>query len=143
MAEGQDENIAGLLKRIDDRTSLMLEIFNRHVEQDRIDFAELRREINALPAAAALAARTALVEIGFDTANPTEHQKDMAILREVRDMAERGSFFEPLRAARDWKDTQDTVKRAGLRAATGILVAAVLGLLWMGFADKIRALFHA
>ena len=137
-----DEENAELLKRIDERTAMMLDLFTRHIEQDRTDFQELRREITALPGAALTAARTVLVEIGFDTANPTAHQKDMALLREIRDMADNKGFFEPLRAARDWKDTQDTVKRAGLRTATGILVASMLGLLWMGFADKIRALFH-
>jgi hypothetical protein len=111
-----------------------------------LDVRDLRKEVAAIPEKAAEAARrearTALLKVGLDTTNATEHQRDMALVSEIRDMAEQGKFFEPLRAATDWKIAQDVVKRAGLKAATASLVAAAIGLFWLGFSDKLRSMFH-
>lgn len=82
-------------------------------------------------------ARTRLLLDSFE-----QHAADMAFLHEVRGMAEQGKFFEPLRAAAEWRDTQQTVKSAGIKAATGAFVTAMAGLLWLGFADKIKGIFH-
>ena len=139
------ESVAEVLKRIDDRTSLMMDIFTRHVGEDRQDFGELRRIVSEIPDKAAAAAQdrvdARLTAIGVNVGDPTAHQKDQAILRAVRVMADEGNFFESMAAVKRWRDAQATVKRAGLRAAAGILVAGIFGLLWMGIVDKAKALF--
>lgn len=146
MGEETAGDLVGMVKRIDERTALMMDSFNRHMREDREDFASLREVIASIPAQAAEAARaeaqTALVRVGLDPGMATEHQKDMALVSEMRDMAENGKLFEPLRAAADWKAAQDVVKKAGLKAATASLMAGMLGLLWLGFSEKIRGMFH-
>lgn len=143
---GERESVEELLRRIDERTQMMLDTFNRHIEQDRADFKELHALVDEIPERALEAAREAtaqaLLQVGFDPSRAVSHQKDMALLREIRDMADDHRFFEPLRAAGQWAETQDAVKKAGLRAAVSALALIMLGLLWSGIAEKVRALFH-
>jgi hypothetical protein len=117
MAEEDSE----LLRRIDERTEFLVRSVDRHLQDDRNDFADLRKLI---------------------VDHHTTHAEDFAFVREIREMAKDGKFFEPLRAADSWKATQDTVKKAGLKAATVTIVGAVIGIFWLGFLDKIRELFH-
>jgi hypothetical protein len=53
-----------------------------------------------------------LITLGVDPDEPTEMQKDMAFVRSLRESSE-------------------AVKRQGLLTAIGILVAGVLGLIWL------------
>jgi hypothetical protein len=55
-----------------------------------------------------------LLTLGIDTTDPVELQKDMAHLRA-------------------WRESVQTVKQQGLVTAVGILVAGMLGLLWLAF----------
>lgn len=55
-----------------------------------------------------------LLTLGIDTTNPVELQKDMAHLRA-------------------WRESVATVKRQSLVTAVGIVIAGMLGLLWLGF----------
>ena len=55
-----------------------------------------------------------LLTLGIDTTDPVELQKDMAHLRA-------------------WRESVATVKRQSLVTAVGIVIAGVLGLLWLGF----------
>lgn len=55
-----------------------------------------------------------LLKLGIDASDPVELQKDMAHLRA-------------------WRESVATVKQQGLVTAVGILVAGVLGLLWLAF----------
>jgi myo-inositol catabolism protein IolC len=140
----EPESVAAILKRIDDRTALVVEFFKQHAQDDRADFKEVRAQLAALPERAAEIAQRRVDEqltaIGIDLASPTEHQKDQTAVRALRDMMEKGDFFEPLASVKRWRDAQDTVKRAGIRTATGVIVLGVLGAMWAGFADKARAL---
>lgn len=53
-----------------------------------------------------------LTHLGIEASEPLEVQKDMQHLRE-------------------WRESIDTVKRQSLITAIGILLAGVLGLVWM------------
>jgi hypothetical protein len=55
-----------------------------------------------------------LLQLGIDASDPVEMQKDMAHLRA-------------------WRESVNTVKQQGLVTAVGILVAGMLGLLWLAF----------
>lgn len=53
-----------------------------------------------------------LLKLGIDTADPIELQRDMQHLRQ-------------------WRESIATVKRQGLITAVGIIIAGVLGLIWV------------
>lgn len=55
-----------------------------------------------------------LLKLGIDASDPVELQKDMAHLRA-------------------WRESVATVKRQSLVTAVGIVIAGMLGLLWLGF----------
>jgi hypothetical protein len=55
-----------------------------------------------------------LLTLGIDASKPVELQKDMAHLRA-------------------WRESVATVKKQSLVTAVGIIVAGILGLLWLGF----------
>ena len=54
-----------------------------------------------------------LTRLGVDTENPIELQRDLQHLR-------------------DWRLAAAAVKRQGLISAVGIIVAGILGLMWLG-----------
>ena len=54
-----------------------------------------------------------LTRLGVDTQDPLEFQKDMQHLRA-------------------WRESVATVKKQGLVTAVGIIVAGILGLMWLG-----------
>lgn len=54
-----------------------------------------------------------LISLGMDACNPIEMQKDLAFARELR-------------------QTVDKVKNKGIIAAVGVIVVAILGLIWIG-----------
>lgn len=53
-----------------------------------------------------------LTRLGVDTENPLEFQRDMSHLRA-------------------WREAGETIKRQSLMTAVGILIAGVLGLMWL------------
>jgi len=55
-----------------------------------------------------------LLQLGIDVSNPVEMQKDMAHLR-------------------SWRESVATVKQQGLITAVGIVVAGLIGLIYMAF----------
>jgi hypothetical protein len=55
-----------------------------------------------------------LLQLGIDASDPVEMQKDMAHLR-------------------SWRESVATVKQQSLVTAVGIVVAGILGLLWLAF----------
>ena len=54
-----------------------------------------------------------LTRLGVDTENPIELQRDLQHLR-------------------DWRLAAAAIKRQGLISAVGIIVAGILGLMWLG-----------
>jgi hypothetical protein len=55
-----------------------------------------------------------LLQLGIDASDPVEMQKDMAHLR-------------------SWRESVATVKQQGLITAVGIVVAGLIGLIYMAF----------
>jgi len=55
-----------------------------------------------------------LLQLGIDVSNPVEMQKDMAHLR-------------------SWRESVATVKQQGLITAVGIVVAGLIGLVYLAF----------
>lgn len=53
-----------------------------------------------------------LTKLGVDTSDPLEVQRDLQHLRA-------------------WRESSDTVKRQGLITAVGIVVAGIVGLVWL------------
>lgn len=53
-----------------------------------------------------------LLKLGIDAADPLELQRDMQHLRA-------------------WRESVDTVKRQGIITAVGILIAGMIGLVWV------------
>lgn len=78
-------------------------------EDGRITEAEARKIAKE---AAAEALHGMLIRLGIDPTDELENQKDFAFVRDVRTSAA-------------------TVKRQGLMVAVGIIVAGILGLIWM------------
>lgn len=60
----------------------------------------------------------ALTRLGVDPANPIEMQKDFQHLR-------------------DWREATDSVRRKGMTALIGVLVAGGCAALWVGIKDLI------
>ncbi len=54
-----------------------------------------------------------LTRLGVDTENPLEFQRDLSHLRE-------------------WRKSVATIKRQSLITAVGVIIAGVLGLIWLG-----------
>ena len=67
--------------------------------------AEIRRVV-------AEAVAETLLKLGIDAADPLELQRDMQHLRA-------------------WRESVDTVKRQGIITAVGILIAGMIGLVWV------------
>lgn len=59
-----------------------------------------------------------LTRVGIDPKDPRGAQADMSFLRSLR-------------------EAHDSVKKTGAAAAIGVIVAATLGLLWLGLREKI------
>lgn len=59
-----------------------------------------------------------LVTLGIEACDPIDMQRDFQFLREVRQTAEK-------------------VKGKAILAAVGVLVAALLGVLWLGFKETL------
>lgn len=54
-----------------------------------------------------------LTRLGVDTDNPLEFQRDLSHLRE-------------------WRKSVATIKRQSLLTAVGVIIAGLLGLMWLG-----------
>ena len=66
-----------------------------------------------------LTVKKTLLELGLDTANPIELQRDFAHLR-------------------TWRQSVEEVKRKGFIAAVAIVLSGLLGLLWTAFKTSLR-----
>jgi len=67
--------------------------------------------------------RETLVRLGVDAENPLEMQRDFQHLR-------------------DWRMTVTSVRSKSLLTMTGIIVAGLVGLFWLGFRENLMDLIH-
>lgn len=60
-----------------------------------------------------------LTKMGVDTKDPLTMQRDFQYLR-------------------DWRENVDSIKRKGVLTMVSVLLTGLLGLLWLGFKDKLH-----
>jgi len=77
-----------------------------------------------------------LLTIGIDQGNPIEAQKDMAALRELRQLIDDDEFKKDMLHLRRWRKTMDGVENKGIMAAIGM--TCVGGIALMLYAFKIK-----
>ena len=75
-----------------------------------------------------------LLTMGIDTHDPLETQRDMAALRELRDMLEDEEFQADLLHIRKWRQTMDSVEKKGV--VIGLTLIFLGGLAFMLLAMK-------
>jgi hypothetical protein len=83
--------------------------------------------------AAERAVRAVLLQIGIDSADPLEAQKDFYLMRQVAHMAADSEFRKDMEHVRAWRMSMDSIKSKGILTAVGILMSGFLAALWMGF----------
>ena len=88
-------------------------------------------------AAADTAVRPTLVTIGIDPRNPIETKRDMAALRELRELTDDEEFRMDMVHLRRWRKTMDSVESKGTLAAVGLVCVGGLALILYAFRFKI------
>ena len=83
------------------------------------------------------AARTAvqqtLLTFGIDPTQPLEAQKDMAALRELRELVDDDEFQKDQIHLRRWRKTMESIESRGVLAAMGLLCLGGLTLILFAF----------
>ena len=82
--------------------------------------------------AAERAVAKALVSLGVDPSNPIETQKDMAALREWRELVSSEEFQRDMMHLRKWRKAVDSVQSKGMMSATGVIIGGLLAAAWVG-----------
>jgi len=85
--------------------------------------------------AAEEAVRRTLTTLGIDATNPIEAQRDMAALRELRDLVEDPELQKDLLHLRRWRKTMDTVETKGILVMVSLLISGIAAAFWIGFKD--------
>lgn len=83
-----------------------------------------------------------LVSLGMDPEYPLEVQKDMAALRELRNLLDDQEFQRDMLHLRKWRKSMDSVQSKGLLAIVGMIVAGGIATLWIGFKDLLTGGTH-
>lgn len=78
------------------------------------------------------AVRKALVSLGVDPTNPLETQRDMAALRELREMASDEAFQRDMMHLRRWRKAMDGIQNKGILTVVSILFSGICAALWLG-----------
>lgn len=82
------------------------------------------------------AVKRTLLTLGIDPDNPIQAQRDMATLRELRELVESEEFQKDLLHLRRWRKTMDGVERKGILAALGLM--CVGGIAFILYAIKLK-----
>lgn len=77
-----------------------------------------------------------LTGLGIDIHNPLEAQKDMAVLREVRNLIDDEDFHKDMLHLRRWRVTMESVESKGVLAAIGLVCLGGAGLILYAFKIK-------
>lgn len=78
----------------------------------------------------------ALVNLGIDPRFPIDSQKDMATLRELRELYNDEEYRKDLSQLRAWRTNLDTIKSKGFFAAIGLVCAGGLALIIFALKGK-------
>ena len=81
-----------------------------------------------------------LLTLGIDTHDPLEAQRDMATLRELREMIDSEDFQADLLHLRRWRKTFDSIEKKGFMAALGFIFVGGIALIIFAFASKTKIL---
>lgn len=73
-----------------------------------------------------------LISLGIDHDRPIEVQRDMAALREVRDLIDDPEFQKDMLHIRKWRRAMDGVTSKGLLTISGMIMAGIVAAIWMG-----------
>ena len=90
--------------------------------------------------AAHKAVRETLLTLGIDASDPIEAQRDMATLRELRDLTNSDEFKKDLLHLRRWRRTMDNVEAKGLIAGLGMLIFGSFAMILYAFKIKIGSI---
>ena len=85
---------------------------------------------------ASRAVEKTLISIGVDHNNPIEAQRDMAALRDLRDLIEDEEFRKDLLHLRRWRRTMDNVESKGVFATLGLVAAGGIALILFAFRTR-------
>lgn len=83
------------------------------------------------------AVKRTLTALGIDHENPLEVQKDLATLREIRNLFEDNEVQQDFVHLRRWRKSMDAVHRKGIMASVGFMVLGGIALLVTGLKDKL------
>lgn len=83
--------------------------------------------------AAEEAVRKMLTSLGINHSNPLETQRDMAALRELRELISDKDFQADLMHLRKWRTAMDGVQSKGVLTVVGLVVTGAAAALWVGF----------
>lgn len=97
------------------------------------------RELEILAERAAeQAVRNVLLQIGIDTGDPLEAQKDFYLMRQVAQLASDAEFRKDMEHVREWRLSMDSVKSKGLLTIVGIVASGLLATIWVGLKHLIE-----
>lgn len=97
------------------------------------------RELEALAEkAAAQAVKTVLLQIGIDTEDPLEAQKDFYLMRQVAHMANDAEFRKDMEHIREWRMSMNSIKSKSIMTVVGVMVSGVLAAAWVGLKHLIE-----
>lgn len=82
------------------------------------------------------AVRKTFVMLGIDHSRPFDVQKDMASLRELREMIESEEFRKDMVHLRRWRKTVDSIENKGILAIVSLLIAGGVAALAFAFRGK-------
>lgn len=101
---------------------------------------ETRALINEVASKAAReAVREAFLIMGVDPDDPITTQRDVAALREMRELVDDKDWQADMLHLRKWRKTMDSVQSKGVLTIVGMLVAGIFAGLWLGFKSLIGA----
>jgi hypothetical protein len=72
------------------------------------------------------AVKDVLTKLGIDHSNPFQIQKDMAALRELRDLLEDPEIQKDLMHLRKWRVNMETIQSRGIMKALGLATLGAL-----------------
>jgi len=103
-----------------------------------VDEAERLTRMTALAEAAALSAvEKTLIAIGIDPTDKLKAQSEFFRMREAAALIAEDDFIKDMAHLRRWRIAMEGVQSRSMTATVGIIVAGLLGALWIGFQNVV------